>query len=296
MVVRDARGERAETDRESHRHELAEVIDREPARLADSATLGDDLALDSLARMNMLAWLSGKGVSIGGASQLPSTVGEVLSRLDAVAGTGVNIRLVDGPGASVGAGAANLHPLRAIPSAGPPLAPVLEDDEIRLSTVEPEDVRFLYALATHPHTCFRWRYRGNPPPIDRFAQDLWSKVLVQFVARRAADGEPVGHVVAYGADMGQGYAYLGAVFQSWYSGTGLAARAVALFVRYLFQTQPLRKLYLEVPGYNWEQVRSGQGRLFQVEGVMRDHEYFAGRYWDRYLCAIYRDGATKLPG
>jgi RimJ/RimL family protein N-acetyltransferase len=160
--------------------------------------------------------------------------------------------------------------------------------------VEPEDVRFLYTLATHPYTCFRWRYRGNPPPIDRFAADLWSKVLVQFVARRNDNGEPVGHVVAYGADMGQGYAYLGAVFQPWYAGTGLAAKATAMFVRYLFHTQPLRKLYLEVPGFNWEQVRSGEGRLFQVEGVMRDHEHFAGRYWDRYLCAIYPDAVAQL--
>jgi hypothetical protein len=77
-----------------------------------------------------------------------------------------------------------------------------------------------------------------------------------------------------------------------HTGTGLAAQAVALFLRYLFHTFPLTKAYLEVPGYNWAQVRSGEGTLFEVEGVLRDHHFYAGRRWDQYLCAIYRD---RLP-
>jgi RimJ/RimL family protein N-acetyltransferase len=118
-------------------------------------------------------------------------------------------------------------------------------------------------------------------------------VLVQYVVRRNGDGQPVGHVVAYAADQSLHHANLGAVFQPQCTGTGLAAQAVALFARYLFHTFPLHKLYLEIPGYNWPQVRSGEHRLFHVEGVLRDHDYYAGRYWDQYLCAIYPD---RLPG
>lgn len=283
--------------REQHRHALARALDRDPAQLADGASLGEDLGLDSLQRMTMLAWLSDQGITVNGAEHLPSTVGEVLSLLDLAPGFAVRIDMPDGSSAGpVGSAGFDLAALAAIGTGTRQvLAPVLDDGEISLTTVEPDDVRFLYTLATHPETCYRWRYRGNPPPIDRFAADLWSKVLVQFVARRTADGEPVGHVVAYGADAGNGFAYLGAVFQPWYTGTGLAARAVAMFVRYLFHTHSLRKLYLEVPGYNWDQVRSGEGRQFQVEGVMRDHEYFAGRYWNRYLCAIYPDSVAGYP-
>jgi RimJ/RimL family protein N-acetyltransferase len=173
------------------------------------------------------------------------------------------------------------------PPAPSPLAPVLSNHDLRLTPVEPDDVRFLYSLATHPETCYRWRYRGVPPQTDRFLADLWAQVLVQFVARRTEDGEPVGHVVAYGADLGQGYAYLGAVFRPPYSGSGLAAQGSAMFIRYLFHAFALRKLYIEVPGFNWPQLSSGEGKLFQVEGIMRDHEHYAGRYWDRYLCAVY---------
>lgn len=274
----------ADTRRDRYRRELALVLDLDVETLTDAALLADDLGLDSLARMSLLTWLETKGVAVSGVRVQPASVGDVLALLDKADVPGLSIRLIDGT--AVKTGGLTDHPVVRT-STEPSLAPVLEGHDVRLTTIGPEDVRFLYTLATQPDTCFRWRYRGNPPPIDRFAADLWANVLVQFVARRTGDGEPVGHLVAYGADVAQGYAYLGAVFQPWYTGTGLAAQAVATFVRYLFHTHPLRKLYLEVPGYNWEQLRSGEGRLFQVEGIMRDHEHFAGRYWDRYLCAIY---------
>jgi RimJ/RimL family protein N-acetyltransferase/aryl carrier-like protein len=293
MVVLDDAG--TETLRERRRQELARLLDRDPAELVDSASIGNDLGLDSLARMTLLAWLSNHGVAVSGTESMPSTVGEGLSLLEKLTIPGVSIRLVDGTDAGSPDPAAGFRHAAADTAPRPSLAPVLRDDDIRLATVEREDIRFLYALATDPETCYRWRYRGNPPPIERFTADLWSKVLVQFVARRGGDGEPVGHVVAYGADLGDGYAYLGAVFRPSYTGTGMAARAVMMFVRYLFQTQPLRKLYLEVPSYNWEQIRSGEGRLFQVEGVLRDHEHYAGRFWDRYLCAIYACSLDELP-
>jgi RimJ/RimL family protein N-acetyltransferase len=278
--------------RERHRRELAALLEFEPADLPDTAQLRNELNLDSLAMMTLLAWLESRGVVVTGQRSRPTTVGDVLGLLDRSA-PNLSVRMADG----------GFHPLRAtdigiVPFAGggtggdstatdAQYAPVLGNAELRLTPVEPDDARFLYSLASHPDTCYRWRYRGAPPSIDRFMADLWSQVLVQFVARRAEDGEPVGHVVAYGSDPGQGYAYVGAVFRPPYSGTGLGAQATVMFVRYLFHTYALRKLYVEVPGFNWPQVCSGEGRLFEVEGIMRGHEYYAGRHWDRYLCAIY---------
>lgn len=61
------------------------------------------------------------------------------------------------------------------------------------------------------------------------------------------------------------------------TGTGLAAQAVSLFVRYLFQVFPLCKA----------------GSLFRLEGVLHNHDYYAGRHWDKYLCAIYPDDVAR---
>lgn len=161
-----------------------------------------------------------------------------LSLLEKATFPGLSIRVTGGP---------DPHPVgptdvtaRARPAADP-LVPVLETHAFRLTPIEPNDMGFLYTLAIQPETCFRWRYRGAPPPFDRFTADLWKQVLVQYVARRADDNEPVGLVVAYGANVSLRHAYLGAVFQPRCAGTGLAAQIVALFARHLFHTFPLRK-------------------------------------------------------
>lgn len=272
---------------DSYRQELAELLELAPDDLTDQARLVEDLGLDSLAMMRILIWLEGHGVVVDGDRSRPARVGGLLSLVaTAAAGEGLSIKIWDGPDARL-IGAADL-PVTVLEPADP-LVPVLAGHGLRLDPVTPDDAGFLYSLAVAPETGFRWRYRGAPPPVERFAEDLWKQVLVQFVVRRTTDGEPIGQVVAYGADPTMHFVYLGAVFKPPHPGTGLAAQAVAIFVRYLFHTFPLGKVYLEVPGYNWPQVRSGEGTLFQVEGVLRDHHLYAGRRWHQYLCAIYRD-------
>lgn len=274
------------TGREARRLELATLLDIEPGRLRDSARLVEELGLDSLAMMRILVWLEGKGVVVDGDRSRPARIGDLLSLIDSAA-PGVSIRVGGRPVAegigSTGVSAASISP-------ADPLAPVLAGHGLRLDPVTPDDVGFLYMLAIAPETSYRWRYRGAPPPLERFTEGMWNQVLVQYVVRRTEGGEPVGQVVAYGADPIARFAYVGAVFVPPQTGSGAAAHTVALFVRYLFHTFPFVKVYLEIPGYNWPQLRSGEGTLFTVEGVLRDHYQYAGQLWHQYLCAIYRDG------
>lgn len=267
--------------RETHRAELAELLDRAADAVPDELRLAE--ALDSLAMMSVLVWLEGRGVTVADDRARPATVGDVLALLDQrAAAPNLSIRI--GPDRELAGPAA----VPELPVTASPLTPVLTVAGFELTPVQPGDTEFLYWLSCHPETCFRWRYRGAPPAYDRFVADLWSRVMVQFVVRRAEDGEPVGHVVAYAADSTMRHAYVGAVFVPAHTGTGLPAQAVRTFVGYLFHTFPLHKLYLEVPGYNWSQLESGTGRLFEVEGVLRGHDYYAGRHWDKRVCAIYR--------
>ena len=264
--------------RERARAELAALLDLPPTALDDNASLRGGLALDSLSMMRVVTWLESHGVSIGAEEDLPASMGELLSLLDSGTAAPFAVRLGGVPGVP--------QRFATIPPRDP-LAPVLETRALRLAPMIPEDLGFLYALAVEPETGFRWRYRGSVPPIERFKAELWNQVLLQFVVRRVDDDQPVGHVVAYGDELSLRHTHVGAVFHPLAAGTGLAAQAVSLFVRHLFHTFPLNKIYMEVPGINWPQLQSGQGVLFQVEGVLKDHDYYAGRYWDRYLCAIY---------
>lgn len=270
--------------REEHRGELADVLDLDVAELPDTARFVDDLTLDSLDMMSLAAWMESRGVRVDSMRNRPASVGDVLSLLDTTTELGVNglsIQLPDGT---------SLGPTRPPKMPAPPtdpLAPVLETRLFRLVPLQPNDLPYLYTLAVRPENCYRWRYHGSPPSWERFTEELWTHVLVQYVVRRNDDNEIAGHVVAYGADRTTSHAYVGAVFQPTCTGTGLAAEMVALFARNLFRVFPLRKLYLEIPGFNWDQLSSGEGTYFQTEGVLREHVYYAGRYWDQRICAIY---------
>jgi aryl carrier-like protein len=308
MTVTDARTrtdairidttEDAAVRRDERRRDLAEVLELDPTELTDRARLIDDLHLDSLSMMIMLTWLETQGVVIAGQHNLPTTVGEVLALVEQADHPRLRIRLTNGGATPSGPGALSVSPpddayarTAAPDQAG--LAPVLSNQATTLTPITSDDIPYLYRLSTHPDTGFRWRYRGGVPPIERFVAELWGPVLLQFLARRVDDNTPVGHVVAYGADMGLRHAYVGAAFDPTISGTGQAAQTVAMFVRYLFHCYPLRKLYLEIPGFNWPQMRSGEGRLFVVEGILRGHNHYAGRDWDQYYCAIYRENVVE---
>lgn len=266
--------------RERARAQLAALLDMDPAALGDRTSLRDGLALDSLTMMRVITWLEANGAPITAENLLPATVGDVLSLLDNKAAQRVSVKMSGIPGI----------PERFLATRPrDPLAPVLETKALRLAPIIPDDLGFLYALAIDPETGFRWRYRGSIPPFERFKAELWNQVLLQFVVRRIEDNLPVGHVVAYGDELSLRHTYIGAVFHPSSVGTGLAAQAVSLFARHLFHTFPLHKIYMEIPGFNWPQLQSGQGSLFRVEGVLRDHEYYAGRHWDKYICALYPD-------
>jgi RimJ/RimL family protein N-acetyltransferase/aryl carrier-like protein len=269
-----------------YRQELAALLDLDADGLSDQDRLVEDLGLDSLSMMRLVVWLERNGVTIDTERSRPVRVGDVLSLVETAVRPGVRVQVIAG-GSAGPAGVAEIPAPQ--PSTPDPLAPVLTGHGLRLDPVTPDDVGFLYGLAVAPETSFRWRYRGAPPPLERFTNDLWNQMVVQFVARRVEDDQPVGQVIAYGADPTARFVYVGAVFVPSYTGGGLAAHAVGVFVRYLFHTFPLAKVYLEVPGYNWPQVRSGEGTLFEVEGVLREHHFYAGRCWDQYVCAIHRD-------
>lgn len=155
------------------------------------------------------------------------------------------------------------------------------------------DVPFLYALATAPETAHRWRLRGHIPSIEQFEPEIWRNVLTQFVVRPSGSSTPVGLVVCYNADMGDGFAYVGAAFVPGLISTGFPMNAVARFIQHLFGTWSFRKLYFEVAEYNFDSLRSGAGELFEVEAKFSAHDFSGGRYWDKYVLAVTRERAAR---
>jgi len=165
---------------------------------------------------------------------------------------------------------------------------------IRLVPLQSHHHEFLYELATNEEFGYRWRFGGAVPTLEVFEQNLWANVLAQFTVVERRSGSLIGMVVAYNADLTQGHVYVGGVMTSGVQRTGLGIEAFHVFSRYLFGTWNLRKLYFDVPEYNVEFLASGIGNILKEEGRFRQHTYYGGRYWDRFVFALYRDDIEVL--
>ncbi|KJE20992.1 acetyltransferase, ribosomal protein N-acetylase [Frankia torreyi] len=180
---------------------------------------------------------------------------------------------------------------RGLADPTPPRPPQRSGRYFRLAPLLPASTPFLYELAISPETGFRWRYRGSVPSYAQFEQELWQGMLSQFLVESVETGEPVGNVICYNPDFALGHAYVGAAVSGRYTGSGIAIEPVRLFIRYVFDVWPFRKLYFELPEFNLPQFASALGNGLRTEGRLVDHEYYQGRYWDRLILAVYRDRA-----
>jgi len=173
------------------------------------------------------------------------------------------------------------------------LAPSLEGRVVRIRPVGADDLPAQFAIATNQLQGCRWRYRGSIPSYDSFVADFSANVLTQFsVCDRS--GRVVGLVVAYGADLRNGFANIGAVVAPPLVGTGAGAEALLLLIRHLFATWNFRKLYAETTDMSLVSVRSALDDLFVIEGTMKDRYFYGGRFWDAQILVLDRERWEKV--
>jgi len=158
-----------------------------------------------------------------------------------------------------------------------------------LRVIQPEDYPFLRTLETSSEVATRWRLRGTTPGPEQWVQSLWNGVMVQFVVAETKTDKPIGLVALYAPNFQEGHARLGAGRFDLHSRNPVMIFGVAMFLEYVFHGWNLRKLYMDLPEYNYPQFSSGLGRFFDIEGRLREHTFASGRYWDELTLAIYRD-------
>lgn len=178
--------------------------------------------------------------------------------------------------------------------------PPLIGKRVYLRPVGPNDYEFLYALFTDADVTFKWRLRGATPSPERFSAGLWENQMVQFMIMRRKDNARVGLISVYNVDLRNGHGCLAMAIAPPYQSGVYAHDANLLFLNYLLRGWNLRKLYGESGEQSMATVMGGEDKYFKIEGRLRDHEYFDGRYWDTYTLALYREDwealiAERLP-
>ncbi len=171
-------------------------------------------------------------------------------------------------------------------SEGPPaLRDQFDGRLVSLVPVMPDHTDFLYELAMDQAN-FGWRYAGTSAPKEAFLAQLWPGVLCQFVVVTTKSRRMVGLVVAYNANLHLGHVYIGGVALPQIQGKGVMQEAFRLLLKYLRGSWRITNLYFEYPEYNEPQFASGiEGQLAPV-AKLRDHTFYANRYWDQYIYCL----------
>ncbi len=164
---------------------------------------------------------------------------------------------------------------------------------VLLRPVLPEDHLRLYALQTAEQVGFRWRYGGIVPPLEVFVREIHVGVHAQFVVSPLGRADVVGLVVAYQANSRSGTVYAGVAMAPRLIGSGIGIEALGLFLNYLFSTWSFRKVYFEALEFTYESVASAVPELIEVEGTLKEHHFYQGKYFDQYILSISREKFTR---
>lgn len=158
----------------------------------------------------------------------------------------------------------------------------LASRRVQLRPLLPSDGEWVYALMCGPAGA-RWRYRGRTPSPEVVAADLWRGVFAQFVVSDRADGRPCGLVglynVALDAARGYGFALAEPDRATW------VTEGFGLLCRWGFAQHGLERIFLEVPEFNLDHLAS-LGDAATVEGRLRNHDHWRGRYWDLFVLSL----------
>ena len=165
---------------------------------------------------------------------------------------------------------------------------------VQLVPLTAEYEEFAYRLAVDEVTGVRWRLGGSVPTPEAHREHLIAGAFNQFVVLERRTSVPIGHLISYGVDLNHGIGYVGGAMVDEAQASGLGIEATYLYLRYLFETYRLRKLYFEMPEYNLGQMAGGVGTIMKEEGRLRDHSYYGGRLWDRVFLALYREDVMAL--
>jgi hypothetical protein len=156
----------------------------------------------------------------------------------------------------------------------------------QLRPLTPQFTEQLYELASLNRIPWQWRAPETP---QAFHESLWQGVLVQYQVEELRTGRPVAFVRADNANLFFGHAYLTMMLHPEFKMRVWPLEGALLFGHLLFMKFNLQHLYAETPSSLYDQFKSGVGKLFDVEGQLRNRVVLNGRREDLFILTFTRE-------
>jgi RimJ/RimL family protein N-acetyltransferase len=163
---------------------------------------------------------------------------------------------------------------------------------VSLRQVVEDDLPYLFRLFTDPGRCHLWMQGRRVYDEREFHQAwaVWSAEMMRAKFLVESAGRPAGLVFDYDRVPEDGYTKVTALLEEGRTGHGAGVVATALFVGWLFEALPLRRVVMDVYGYNRPVLGMLRKIGFTEEGVLREMRFWNDTYWDLHVFALTRAG------
>ncbi|MBI4993546.1 GNAT family N-acetyltransferase [Candidatus Wolfebacteria bacterium] len=130
--------------------------------------------------------------------------------------------------------------------------------------------------------------------INELQKDFKNDRHRQFIIELQKERKVIGTTYSYNFNSIDGYAFITIYLEERYRYRGYGAEAVALFLRFLFESYPLYKIYMEVYDYNQHALSILQNASFEEEGRFKEHRFFREERYDLIRFAFFQKSLTKV--
>lgn len=143
----------------------------------------------------------------------------------------------------------------------------------------------------------RWRFVGATPSPESYPRLLWNDVLAQFLVCTESPASVTGLVSAYSFEPDVGVVSVAAVTLGDEALSTITTFGTALFIDWLFDSHPIRKIRIETPEWNLCDLGGLTRHEVAVEeGRLRSERFRRGQYFDVVLFAVWREAWMSARG
>jgi RimJ/RimL family protein N-acetyltransferase len=162
------------------------------------------------------------------------------------------------------------------------LRPLIEPDYLTLFSWR-NDAEWLY-LWSHPR-----RLVSYVEFVSTLEKSLHTDVDIWLLIIEKESKEPLGFVYSYDTKTWDCHTFLTMFIASPFRGKSVGLEAGALFIQYLMDYFPLKKVYADVFEFNSISQSFVKDYGFVEEGYFPSHRYYQGKFWGMYRLALYRE-------
>jgi RimJ/RimL family protein N-acetyltransferase len=170
---------------------------------------------------------------------------------------------------------------------------VIGGEQVSLRPLTEVDMPILYQWRNDPEYLFLWsvprRLISYSEYVTNLNRSLQSTIDVWLMIVHTESNKPIGFVYSYDTNSWDGFTFLTMFLVSTSRGKQMGRDAGLMFVNYLMDYLPLRKIYADVFEFNSISKNFLAEYGFVQEGVFPSHRYYQGEYWSLYRMALYRE-------